>query len=1257
MEWVIRNVVDPDFHLVSAEGLIPSARRATAQERSLQFKRAQAEYEKALGPLDSLSDEAWGSEALSLKRAELYDLQEALAKSIKTSRKGDQGPLFGELPVVQTPESMAARPQGLPVEMGTVTYEGDRAIIGREGYQQSSNMSPAKTFDEALNSVEDPRTITRISLDEKALLGESDEFVIDLKRGSSIEQAIAGLKKTFKGDLPDDPILYVEHRSRTFNPDAPKAKSHPVRESDLAFYEFREVDEIDVGFRRGPGDRFDPSIKQDVEGDWYVARHEKSYDDGAYEVTEEIQAWADDLKNAMEEIRADLEYYGVLTKDQVGHNPLTGYFPRDYRAELKSHAESLIPDNIYSASGKSSPEKARAPKFGTPLGRAGEKIKEVVSENIREPVLKAQDVLGDYAGVMSTKAAQHQVNIAYLDQFGIKKERFMELVKTESFGGRVKDIITDPRAGTHLRYGKPESGRLSLAAESIFPGINAIVKRQPITRELRHGPEAARAAEAAMAQRPLGSYAAKLSDEVEAKFRVPMAFRRTEAGEDVIFLDPEKISEAFKKEAWKHPKVEGVRPIERKIASESELEDFLVAHERAHVKSRRKPGESRADYENRTNDAALVELDRVYAERKIDAEIREFPHLESYSISHQRDYLQEKAAGELREILTEKRANKEWERYRRLARDSNGNELSGGKYKIAENAQGEEVLIPAKVANWAKQFGHGDDVWDMPYIKAITKRTGYLGSTMRGAAMVERSIRRNFARLLLLPVPGYHIINAPTDAVQLYAKLGIHDLGNKMKSAHTLLKNPGNFSLTVKVGKAKKTYTGRELLRGARENEIGLGSLARLDLIASDMPMKKQLELVALRSSGKAFKLSDWKEFLTNPVLNTRSARTKAGKYNLISGGEALAAYWSDIVQMTGFIHQVSKGDSFAIAAEKSLKAVIPYTEQDTLLKAIKTVMPIVTWAVKSPKATAAAFITNPRPAIAAMRYGEFLEGKARKESGENYALPFWMQEVGNYRRVPETYKQVYSLARKLVGGTELTADEQLYVKQRAVPLFEAWQMWLSMGQNVFSSRDNPIDPLLFQLGPTWRMLYEWAADRDLFTKKSYEDIYELDRPFPDGTAIPGVPSFTEENISILGNTASPAQQGWAAKNWGLFGALPEAVPGQKMLFSRVGMSMLNTANYYAQEGEAPPIVLGGTRPRAGGDKGPNVLAHNILGWMTGVGTSVLTPGKGLSALEMGQNRAREIKDQRDARARYEEMMRLIEEEGARLEAAREKAR
>jgi hypothetical protein len=83
-----------------------------------------------------------------------------------------------------------------------------------------------------------------------------------------------------------------------------------------------------------------------------------------------------------------------------------------------------------------------------------------------------------------------------------------------------------------------------------------------------------------------------------------------------ISIDPEHIYNQFKDKAWSKPKVEGVFPIaEDAFKTPQEWADFVLQHEAEHVRTPIAEGQTKAQYENQTNKAAL----EVIAEKKAKA--------------------------------------------------------------------------------------------------------------------------------------------------------------------------------------------------------------------------------------------------------------------------------------------------------------------------------------------------------------------------------------------------------------------------------------------------------------------------------------------------------------------------------------------------------------------------------------------------------------------------------------------------------------
>ena len=109
---------------------------------------------------------------------------------------------------------------------------------------------------------------------------------------------------------------------------------------------------------------------------------------------------------------------------------------------------------------------------------------------------------------------------------------------------------------------------------------------------------------------------------IDPKVRKPRAIKRMdpETGEEVLapaffngktntlYIDDEAILASFDRKPWLNPKMEGVKPLEYDFANPQEWLDFNIRHELSHTRNKIKKGESRADYENRTNDIALTQM-------------------------------------------------------------------------------------------------------------------------------------------------------------------------------------------------------------------------------------------------------------------------------------------------------------------------------------------------------------------------------------------------------------------------------------------------------------------------------------------------------------------------------------------------------------------------------------------------------------------------------------------------------------------------
>ena len=89
-----------------------------------------------------------------------------------------------------------------------------------------------------------------------------------------------------------------------------------------------------------------------------------------------------------------------------------------------------------------------------------------------------------------------------------------------------------------------------------------------------------------------------------------------------VSIDRKAAKEVFDRKGWTAAKVEGVDPLSPDaFKTYEEWEKFLLEHELAHLDHPRMKGESRGDYENRVNQAALARIDNPFPD--VDSRILE----------------------------------------------------------------------------------------------------------------------------------------------------------------------------------------------------------------------------------------------------------------------------------------------------------------------------------------------------------------------------------------------------------------------------------------------------------------------------------------------------------------------------------------------------------------------------------------------------------------------------------------------------------
>ena len=183
----------------------------------------------------------------------------------------------------------------------------------------------------------------------------------------------------------------------------------------------------------------------------------------------------------------------------------------------------------------------------------------------------------------------------------------------------------------------------------------------------------------------------------------------------------------------------------------------------------------------------------------------------------------------------------------------------------------------------------------------------------------------------------------------------------------------------------------------------------------------------------------------------------------------------------------------------------------------------------------------NPKYVSIPVRVEEGIEKLVIEREGDTYFLPQWLREGGNWRRGPKSLRPMVNIGRKLMGGNELTEDDQFFLRNRAIPLFESLQPYFT------AVSTGSMNGLTIQAAPWFKAIFEYVTNENLATMQSFNKRAQLTKPFAAGTPFPRryglfggpIPATGDvEGFSPFGRTAqSPDQPGMASRHLAYFGA------------------------------------------------------------------------------------------------------------------------
>lgn len=569
----------------------------------------------------------------------------------------------------------------------------------------------------------------------------------------------------------------------------------------------------------------------------------------------------------------------------------------------------------------------------------------------------------------------------------------------------------------------------------------------------------------------------------------------------------------------------------------------------------------------------------------------------------------------------ETKPNEVWNMILREARDKSGKVKPNSRFKVYDGVD-DQYVFPAAVANEIAEFADTSSYLS----KLIDKATGKddaVGTAARAVLYGVKSTDRAVKRGILMSRPAYFAINMLTDTMMLMARIPNITLKD-FELAIKLLDNPE--ALKIPIAGLDITIPGQKALAAGRKQGLMLSSIDRLEDLSGAVNPATKLKIAALRGNGVGFSFAGKNEFL----LSVMSQQKKFADLGLKTG-ENFVAWWQDFHQAAGYIAALRSGSSYTEAASRVFKATLDYGDRTKALNTLRIIAPFATWAVKAPKSTLAAYARRPRAFTIPVRMRETLENVTIEEEGQNYRLPTWMREQGNYFRVPKAFAPYINIAEKLLGGEGINDDEQLFVKTRMSPLFEAVQPFFT------SLSVGTMNPFVMQLNPGLKALYEFTTNINTLTGQPYAEPAQLSRPFAEGTPFPrkyflfGPPipraGDPEAGFSPLGETAmSPEQMGYASQHLlPYLGALPEVVPFQRFAVSAMGLQLANIAQFYGQNQQTPPFMYGQTRPFTGSQSGRTALSRSLTGSLTGYTPAYVSPTTDLTALMNIGDRARTL--------------------------------
>ena len=489
---------------------------------------------------------------------------------------------------------------------------------------------------------------------------------------------------------------------------------------------------------------------------------------------------------------------------------------------------------------------------------------------------------------------------------------------------------------------------------------------------------------------------------------------------------------------------------------------------------------------------------------------------------------------------------------------------------------------------------------------------------------VYAKVNNLWKRNVLVTRPAYHVVNFWNDALQSVVD-GNTNYARWLHKSDRWLRGKGS---ALKVEGTGTLITGDEVIALAKKSGLPVegGAAARIEQIG-DRAAEYYRFQKASKGDPERILSSSTKRAVAKETLKIKTGKALKDYGNLPllfpKTGEDLARAWETRSKLSHFAWRLSKGDSPAVAAERTLAVLLDYADPGRGVQIMRWVMPFATWTLTAPKMTARAIAKRPAAVSAVDRFFKTQseeEGLAPRSYVSQRAPYYYMGPRGK-----QTLENLRFLGSRAVSpwtgqteeqsrsATRLKGQDAVYMPRE--PFGES--MTLPMEVSGLSSliqegklQPRP-EPFMGAVAPLIKGALETATAKDVTTGR------ELIRPELGGmfpARAPGVPAALR--VSREGQTP------WFSKY-----AAPMVIPPLSLLASNLALYEEGGG----EAGRAPLATLGSYRPYAAPGQSSNIYAQQLLNMGLGIPSYSVSPAdqpyefaQRLKDLELDLYRARQ---------------------------------